>query len=420
VSHNDEQINLATDHLFRHEAGKLVSVLTGIFGVEHLQLAEDVVQDTLIKALEQWKINGLPENPGGWLYRVAKNKAIDVLRREKHKTRFPELISEAAFEEDLFPGNHAIADDQLRMMFACCHPGLSVESQLALILKTLCGFSVMEISKAFLTSSDTIEKRLYRAREYFRENRVAFEIPDELELPARLDNVLIAIYLLFNEGYASTQHVSLIREDLLEESFRLAEWLARHPMTKQPRISALVALMCFTRARTPARIDESGNILLLKNQDRSKWNREWIERGISWLDQCARGEITSYHLEAGIAFEYIRATSYESTDWNLILAYYDTLYYLKPSPIVALNRAVVLGELKGHVDALSDLETRIDPKELENYYLYHAVLGEFLEKNNRCAEALEHYKKARNLTRALAEKKFLDAKIERISNGEKK
>jgi RNA polymerase sigma-70 factor (ECF subfamily) len=306
------------------------------------------------------------------------------------------------------------------MMFACCHPGLSVVSQLALILKTLCGFSVMEISKAFLTSSDTIEKRLYRAREYFRENRVAFEIPDELELPARLDNVLIAIYLLFNEGYASTQHVSLIREDLLEESFRLAEWLARHPMTKQPRISALVALMCFTRARTPARIDESGNILLLKNQDRSKWNREWIERGISWLDQCARGEITSYHLEAGIAYEYIRATSYESTDWNLILAYYDTLYYLKPSPIVALNRAVVLGELKGHVDALSDLETRIDPKELENYYLYHAVLGEFLEKNNRCAEALEHYKKARNLTRALAEKKFLDAKIERISNGEKK
>jgi len=415
VSLNDEQINLATGHLFRREAGKLVAVLTGIFGVGQLQLAEDVVQDTLIKALEQWKINGLPNNPGGWLYRVARNKAIDVLRREKHKTNFPESIAETAFQSDVVPESHAIADDQLRMMFACCHPGISVESQLALILKTLCGFSVLEISKAFLTNSDTIEKRLYRAREYFREHRIAFEIPDETELPSRVDNVLMAIYLLFNEGYASTQHESLIREDLLEEAFRLAEWLARHPMTKQPRISALVAQMCFTRARTPARIDASGNILLLKDQDRSKWDRGWIDRGISWLDQCATGEMTTYHLEAGIAYEYIRALSYETTNWNTILSFYDNLYYLKPSPIVALNRAVVLGELKGYAEALSDLEKRINPKELENYYLYHAVLADFLEKNNRYTEALAHYKKARNLTHATAEKNFLDAKIERIS-----
>ena len=254
-----------------------------------------------------------------------------------------------------------------------------------------------------------------RNTEYFREHRIAFEIPDESELPSRVDNVLIAIYLLFNEGYASTQHESLIREDLLEEAFRLAEWLARHPMTKQPRISALVAQMCFTRARTPARIDASGNILLLKDQDRSKWDRGWIDRGISWLDQCATGEMTTYHLEAGIAYEYIRALSYETTNWNTILSFYDNLYYLKPSPIVALNRAVVLGELKGYAEALSDLEKRINPKELENYYLYHAVLADFLEKNKRYTEALGHYKKARDLTRATAEKNFLDVKIERIS-----
>jgi len=417
----DDTIHHATDHLFRRESARLVALLTGIFGIQHLQLAEDVVQDTLVKALEQWKINGLPANPGGWLYRVAKNKAIDVLRREKHKAPFPENIdrllqADSSPAGDVTAEHHAISDDQLRMMFTCCHPGISVESQLALVLKTLCGFSVTEISKAFLTPADTIEKRLYRSREFFRENRVAFEIPDEMELPARMDNVLMAIYLLFNEGYNSTQHASLIREDLLEESFRLAEWLARHPLTKQPRICALLAQMSFTRARTPARVDENGNILLLKEQDRSKWDRHWIERGIEWLDQCAQGDLTSYHLEAGIAYEYIRAPSYERTNWQVILGFYDLLYEMKPTPVVALNRAVVLGEWKGYAEALAYLEKQVSPKELENYYLYHAVMGEFLERNDRGAEALNHYEKARSLTRSGAEKNLLERKIARISN----
>ena len=417
---NDDPIQQATDHLFRRESAKLVALLTGIFGIQHLQLAEDVVQDTLVKALEQWKINGLPNNPGGWLYRVAKNKAIDVLRREKHKAPFPEnvdrlLEADSSPENAGAPDQHTISDDQLRMMFTCCHPGISVESQLALVLKTLCGFSVTEISKAFLTPADTIEKRLYRSREFFRENRIAFEIPDETQLSSRLDNVLMAIYLLFNEGYNSTQHATLIREDLLEESFRLAEWLARHPLTKQPRISALLAQMCFTRARTPARMDENGNILLLKEQDRGKWDRHWIERGIDWLDQCAQGELTTYHLEAGIAYEYIRVSSYERTNWQAILSLYDLLYKMKPSPVVALNRAVVLGEWKGYAEALSYLESQVSPKELESYYLYHAVMGEFLERNDRCAEALVHYEKARTLTRSAAEKNLLERKISRVT-----
>ncbi|MES1221726.1 MAG: sigma-70 family RNA polymerase sigma factor, partial [Bacteroidota bacterium] len=229
-------IQQTIDHFFRYESGKLVSVLTKIFGPHNLQLAEDVVQDSLLKAMNVWKINGLPDNPSAWLFTAAKNKAIDVIRKEKRQNEFAGanaylLQSEYTLSPTVNELMHkdAIEDDQLRMMFTCCHPSLASESQVALILKTLCGFGVAEIAKAFICSNDTIEKRLYRARQKFREEKIAFEIPQPKQLAGRLDNVLTAIYLLFNEGYNSTQHENLVRRDLLDESLRLGELLIRHP-----------------------------------------------------------------------------------------------------------------------------------------------------------------------------------------------
>src|SRR5436190_5143139 len=278
----------------------MVSVLTKIFGPHNLQLAEDVVQDTLLAAMNSWKIKGVPDDPSAWLFTAAKNKAIDVIRREQ---RHREFAADSSYllksEYTLSPvvnelmNKNAIADDQLRMMFTCCHPSLAFESQVALVLKTLCGFSITEIARAFITSKDTIEKRLYRAKQQFREEKIAFEIPQEKELEQRMDSVLTSIYLLFNEGYNSTQHEELIRKDLIEESLRLGELLIQHSSTKQPKVFALLALICFNSARSDARLDKAGNILLLKDQDRTLWDRSLIERGHYFIEQSASGELST-------------------------------------------------------------------------------------------------------------------------------
>ena len=327
---SSKNIHEVASHLFRHESGKMVSVLTKIFGPHNLQLAEDVVQDTLLKAMNTWKINGIPDNPSAWLFTAAKNAAIDVIRKEKRHQEFAAgssylLKSEYTLSPTVneLMNKDAIEDDQLRMMFTCCHPSLAFESQVALILKTLCGFSIIEIARAFITTNDTIEKRLYRAKQQFREEKIAFEIPREQELEERLENVLTAIYLLFNEGYNSTQHEELVRKDLIEESLRLGELLLEHPATKQPKVFALLALICFNSARSDARLDKEGNILLLKDQDRSLWNQALIQRGHCFIDQSAAGEMLSaYHLEAAIACEHAIATEYSQ---NKLEAYFGLL-----------------------------------------------------------------------------------------------
>lgn len=394
-----------------------MAVLTKLFGPQNLQLAEDVVQDTLLKAFNSWKINGLPQNPSAWLFTVARNKAVDVLRQQKRQL---EISKNLQSEYSLVPtvqelvNTKTIDDDQLRMMFVCCHPSLSTEAQVSLILRTLCGFSVAEIAKAFVTGYDTIEKRLTRARQSFRENQVQFELPAATELDSRLDNVLLAIYLLFNEGYNSTQHEDLIRKDLMHEALQLCELVLRSPAVDHGKVHALMALICFTASRNEARLDADGNILLLRNQDRSKWNAALISKGIFHLEESTTGEqVSKYQLEAGIAYEHARSASYASTNWNNILQCYDLMCKFYPSPIVELNRAIVISELYGPAEGIKAIEGITLLSTLKKYYLLPATMGELHLQLDQTEKADAYFAEAMLLTQSAAEKKLLQQKMKR-------
>jgi RNA polymerase sigma factor (sigma-70 family) len=412
-------IDKTVDNLFRHEWGKLVAVLTKLFGPQNLQLAEDVVQETLLKALGTWKINGLPQNPSAWLFTAARNNAVDVLRRQKTHQQYAKSITPLLQSEyTLSPtvkeivNDAQIDDDQLTMMFVCCHPQLSAEAQVAVILKTLCGFSVAEIAKAFVTNYDTIEKRLYRARQSLKENNVSFELPPKNVLEQRLDNVLTAIYLLFNEGYSSTHHDDLIRKDLVQEAIRLAQLAANSKLVNTGAAHALLSLLYFTAARTDARLDREGNILLLKEQDRSQWNREMVTKAISHLDSSAVSEnLSRYHIEAGIAFEHAKAATWQETNWQHIVHYYDLLNQLYPSPVAGLNRAIAVSELHGPVEAIKAIEAIPGLDLLKKYYLLPATLGELHCRLNENEKAIGYFQAALALTQSAAVKKLLQQKI---------
>lgn len=377
------------------------------------------MQDTLLKAFNTWKINGLPQNPSAWLFTVARNKAIDVLRQQKRKLELSKNIGPLLESEySLVPtvqdmiNTNSIDDDQLRMMFVCCHPALSTEAQVALILKTLCGFSVTEIAKAFVANYDTIEKRLSRARQSFRDNNVQFELPPTVELDSRLENVLLAIYLLFNEGYNSTQHEDLIRKDLLHESMQLCELILRSRFIDPANTHALLSLICFTASRNESRLDEHGDILILKKQDRTKWNRALIEKGIYHLEASADGnKISKYQFEAGIAYEHARANSYEQTNWHNILRCYDMLCKFYPSPVIELNRAIVISELNGPAEGIKAIEAITQLASLKKYYLLPATLGELHVQLQHYDIADHYFKQAIELTQSAAEKKLLQQKI---------
>ena len=418
----DEAVQSLVDNLFRHESGKLIAVLTKIFGPKNLELAEDVVQDTLLKALDYWKFHGAPENPSAWLFTVARNKALDVVRREKHKKEFADELNallkseySAGITLDIHVTENEIEDEQLRMMFVCCHPSLSAEAQVALILKTLCGFSVTEIAKSFLTGYGTIEKRLYRARQSFRDNQVSFDLPPENEIGNRLENVLTAIYLLFNEGYNSTQHEKLVREDLMQEAMRLCELICRSTLVEQAEARALLALMNFIASRNETRLDDAGNILLLAQQDRGRWNKERIREGIRHLERSTESDrISRYHLEAMIAYEHAAAPTYEQTNWNSILRYYDLLRVHYPSPIVELNRAIAIGEWYGPAEGIKAIESIPPSAPLLTYYLLPATLGEFWLKLQQKEKAIRYFNEAKSLTHSAAEKKLLQQKIDSL------
>lgn len=377
------------------------------------------MQDTLLKAFNSWKINGLPQNPSAWLFTAARNKAIDFLRQQKRQNEISKSLTPLLQSEyTLVPtvqdtiNINTIDDDQLRMMFVCCHPSLSTEAQVSLILKTLCGFSVTEIAKAFVTGYDTIEKRLTRARQNFRDNNVQFVLPAANELDSRLDNVLLAIYLLFNEGYNSTQHEDLIRKDLIHEAMQLCELICRSPAVDHSKAHALMALICFTASRNEARQDAAGNILLLKQQDRTKWNRALISKGIFHLEASEPGEhISRYQLEAGIAYEHARALDYESTNWKNILQCYDLMCKFYYSPIVELNRAIVISETHGPTEAIKAIEAIADLASLKKYYLLPATLGELYLQLKNHEKANFYFAEAMNLTRSAAEKKLLQQKM---------
>ncbi|MVM32770.1 sigma-70 family RNA polymerase sigma factor [Spirosoma sp. HMF4905] len=410
--------NQLVAHLFRHEAGRIASVLTCMLGFDRLDLAEDIVQDTMVQALQSWRFQGIPDNPSAWLYRVAQNKALDVVRRESRfrqisadveyirQQETTELMSNAYFFDD------DITDSQLRMLFAICHPAIGVESQMAMCLKILCGLSVREIAAAFLTTDETISKRIYRAKEKIRQESIQLEVPIGPHLASRLDSVLKSIYLLFSEGYNSSHPDQLIRQDLCEEAMRLCLLLAQTPPTQQPAVDALLALMCFQSARFDARTDDTGGIILLADQDRSRWNQELIRKGHLYLNRSAEGSTPSeYHLEAGIAMQHCIASSYDTTDWPTVLLYYDLLLARKPSPVVALHRAVAVANVRGPVTAIDEV---VNLSGLDTMHHYHAILGDLYEKNGQPEPARIHYRRAIQLTASMAEKELIERKLNRL------
>jgi RNA polymerase sigma factor (sigma-70 family) len=408
------------DHLFRHQSGRMVAILTRIFGIHNFELAEDILQDTLHQALKDWSLGGIPDNPAGWLMVVAKRKAINTIKREKFYRSFAVDIdallrseSTSADTMDQVFLEDEIRDSQLRMVFTCCHPALVMEAQVALTLRTLCGFGAAEIAAALLTTESNIHKRLYRAKEKIRSGNIDFTVPAGAHLRERLDAVLLVIYLLFNEGYNATGDNPAIRKDLCLEAMRLGMLLIEHPATSEyPPLYALMALLCLHSARFDARIDTNDAIVILEEQDRTRWDKELITQGLHFLGRSASGEIaTALHLEAAIAAEHCLAPDFASTDWKRIHHYYTALVQLKPSSVIHLNLAIATGKKDGPAAAISLLHKLEHHKALENYYLLYTALGEFYRQAGDQDKALDYFHKARGLTRSPAIRQVLDRKI---------
>jgi len=368
--------------LFRREAGRLISVLTRILGPRNLELAEDVMQDAFIAAMRDWGQHGVPDNPSAWLFTAARNRAIDAIRRERTRRMFAAdlamyLDSEWTLTQtvDEAFGENWIKDDQLRMIFMCCHGKLAVENRVTLILKTLCGLSVPAIARALLTTESTINKRLYRTRQALHDAR--FELPSESERAAALDTVHTALYLLFNEGYLSTGEKPIVRE-LCRDAMLLTQLLVEESSLANSQTVALLALMCFTAARLDARIDEDGRLVPLDCQDRSRWDRSLVREGFAYLSRSAAMEsiaATPFHLEAAIAARHCEATAFAETDWRSICNLYDRLLEIDPSPMVELNRAVAISFRDGPHAAIPIVESIRTAGRLPHSHAVAAVLA---------------------------------------------
>ncbi|PYS53199.1 MAG: sigma factor, ECF subfamily protein [Acidobacteria bacterium] len=409
-----------TDHLFRREAGRMVATLTRIFGVYNLALAEDVVQDAFCRALEVWKFRGVPENPSAWLMATAKNRALDILRRDRTARTFaPELARLLENESKLAPvvdelfSTQWIKDDQLRMMFSCCHPKLSEEAQVALVLHILCGFSVSEIANAFLNGQAAIEKRISRGKKVLAGSRRLFDISGTEDFSGRLPAVQRALYLLFNEGYHGASAEFVVRAELCREAMRLTALLLAHPLGGTPATYALAALMCLHASRLPARVDAMGNLSSLFDQDRSRWDPELVSEGQRFLELSATGqELTAYHLEAAIASVHASAVRTEDTDWQAIVSLYDTLITINPSAVVALNRAIAIAQRDGPERGLEEIRAIAGSDRLAAYPFYSAALGELELRRARWEVAREHFRTAVTLARNPMERRFLQQRAD--------
>ena len=412
-------IHPIVEHFSSNESGKTVAVLTKIFGTANLDLAEDVVQDALVEAISQWQIRGVPDNPSAWLYRVAKNKALNIVNREKYKRQYSAEASHflqstwtAEPALDYLFSSTQIKDDQLRMIFTCCHPVITPDSQIALALKTICGLSIAEIARAFLTSEETINKRLVRARQKIREQKIPFEVPQGDELEKRLQAVLDTIYLLFNEGYSASSGRNLIRYTLCEEAIRLTEIISTHPLiTAKANVFALQSLMQLNASRFNARQDADGNIFTLEEQNRSLWNFELMENGfVSLHKSTTNDQISVFHILAAISAYHCSAPDYQSTDWNSILSLYDKLLLLDNSPVVQMNRAIALSRAVGLEEAIRELKKMGDSPLLKSYHLYYSTLASIMMESGQFEDAMPILKKAIDMTPLAAEKALLKKK----------
>ncbi|EIE01169.1 RNA polymerase sigma factor [Leptospira licerasiae] len=401
-------------HLFRNEYTKIVSVLCKHIGFERLEIAEEIASETFLTATETWGIKGNPENPIAWLYAVAKNKAKNYLQRNSvfQNKILPELTKthteNIESEIDLSPEN--IYDSQLRMMFAVCHPSISPEAQVGLSLRILCGFGIEEIADAFLTNKETINKRLFRAKEKLREKKIAIQLPEPEAIEDRLDSVLYTIYLLFNEGYYSISQNKTLRKDLCLEAIRLCSMLVENRITDKPQVYALLALMCFHTSRFEARQDENGEQILYQDQNINLWNYDLIAKGEIFLNKAAIGtKLTKYHLEAGIAYWHTRKEDTKEK-WENILQLYNRLLQLEYSPIAALNRTYALSKANSKEEAIVEAE-KLNIK--ENHF-YFALLGELYLDIDR-SKSEQHFRKALSLAKTSHDKISLLKKIDQFS-----
>jgi len=410
---------LAEDFL-RHESGKLIALLVRTFGAENFELAEDVVQEALARAVHAWAFTGVPPNPGGWITQSAKNLAIDALRRERLVRRKQADIFGSAYRWTA-PVNEAdletteIEDLQLRLIFVCCHPAIPADAQPALALKSLCGFGVGEIARAFLTSEAAIAKRLTRAKDRLRTEEVSTDLPLGEDLGTRLDAVHQTVYLLFNEGYKASTGDLLVRKDLCIEAVRLGRLLTRCRQSDRPRTHALLALMLFNLARLEGRTDVDGSLILLRDQDRGGWDQGLIREGMTHLGMASVGEdVSPFHLQAAIAATHCASPSYEGTNWERILGLYDALITVDPSPISALNRAVAFAKLHG---PLAGLQIAAKIGGLNDYYLYPVVKAEFEAELGHADQAVRLLEQAMALTESRPEQALLNSRLQTLKKG---
>jgi RNA polymerase sigma factor (sigma-70 family) len=405
-------------HLFRTEFTKITAVLAKHFGIANIQAAEDIASDTFLLAVETWTFKGIPENPTAWLYAVAKNKAKNQLNRQHiYKGKVTVALSDSEsgkppVEIDLSEKN--ITDSQLQMLFALCHPAIPVESQIGLSLRILCGFGIDEIADAFLTNKETINKRLFRAREKLRSEKVAIEFPPESEIDKRLDTVLTTLYLLFNEGYYSESRDPVLREDLCLEAMRLNYLLIEHERTNLPPVKALFSLMCFHTSRFQARKNNQGGLVLYQDQDETLWNHELISKGAYFLHEASRGnKLSKYHVEASIAYWHtVKVDTKEK--WENILQLYNTLLQLEYSPLAALNRIYAVSRVHGKQEAIREA----GKLNLTDNHYYFTLLGE-LYKDLDNLKALKNFQEAFARAKTRTDQRTIQQKINEINSPDK-
>ena len=400
-------------HLFRTEFRKITAVLCKHFGIEHIETAEDIASDTFLLAIETWTYKGLPVNPTAWLYTVAKNKAKNYFQRTK---TFSEKIavelkktSRGTEEPEINLSEENINDSQLQMLFSICHPSISTEAQIGLALRILCGFGINEIANAFLTNNETINKRLFRAREKLRLEQVKIEFPGTVEISDRLETVLTTLYLLFNEGYYSETDNTILREELCEEAMRLTHMLIENEQTNLPKVNALYSLMCFHSSRFAARKNEKGEMILYQDQDETLWNQELIVKGIYFLHEATKGnKVSKYHIEASIGYWHtIKSDTKEK--WENILQLYNQLLILEYSPIAALNRTYALSKAYGKQEAIAEAE-KLD---LRDNHFYFVLLGElYIDIDND--KAKENFQSAFEFAKTQTDKLTIQKKIQKL------
>lgn len=412
------------EHFFRHESARLIAVLTRAFGLRYLDLVEDKVQEALLAAMQSWSRNGVPANPGGWIYRVARNRLLDALRRESTQAR---VLAQVAQDEENTPRaaedplsddpfvEQRLPDSLLRMIFVCCHPAIDRRSQIALTLKILCGFSLAEIARGLLISLEAVKKRVQRAKKTLTDLQIPLDLPTADELQERLSAVQDVLYLMFNEGYSTSRGHEPLRDDICEEAARLCHLLCEHDAFSTPSTRALLALMLAHSSRLDARLDAQGAVVLLADQDRSKWDRRLIGFAEHWLERSKTDRPSRFHFEAAISLTHCRAACLADTDWCLIVRYYDRLVGLHDSPLYVLNRAIARGESGDARHALAELESIRGHPELQSYYLADCAAGRLHELMSDRDAARAAYSAARAVATAEHERALLDRTLARLS-----